>query len=113
VCVPLTHFIENAAPAPKGSLYSDLRGLRCQKNSVREKVSSYSSSFSGHMGGLPGSPRATLDEGYCTASGPCGTPKQILHSINLHLFAHPCCQWLLSREAANMQGKEFELRSSG
>lgn len=31
---------------------------------------------------------------------PQGTLKQILHSINLHLFAHSCCQWLLSREAA-------------
>lgn len=33
-----------------------------------------------------------LDEGHCIASCPRGMQKQILHSINLHLFACPCCQ---------------------
>lgn len=46
-----------------------------------------------------------LDEGHCIASCPRGSHKQILHSVNLHLFAHPCCQRPLSREAANTDGR--------
>lgn len=49
------------------------------------------------------------DGGRCAASGPRGAHKQILHSINLHLFARLCCQRHLSREAATTQQKEHGL----
>lgn len=52
-----------------------------------------------------------MDEGHLYRLRPCGTHKQILHSINLHLFAHPCCQRLLPREAAKVQQRQSRLRS--
>lgn len=52
-----------------------------------------------------------MDEGHLYRLRPCGTRKQILHSINLHLFAHPCCQWLLPREAAKVQERQSGLWS--
>lgn len=66
----------------------------------------HSGFFSGHMGESPGPSRAMADEGHLYRWCPCGTHKQIFHSINLHLFAHPCCQRLLAREAANAQWRQ-------
>lgn len=43
-------------------------------------------------------------------SCPQGTLKQILHSINLHLFAHSCCQQLLSREAPTCSKRSVSFR---
>lgn len=93
---------------PKSSLYTNLKGLMVLGRPAREKVTlskANSSSFFGHMEDY----LAMLDEGHCIASCPCGAHKQILHSINLHLFAHLCCQQHLSREVAAMQGKEHGL----
>lgn len=45
-----------------------------------------------------------LDEGHCIASCPRGSHKQILHSVNLHLFAHPCCQRPLGKQQTRMEG---------
>lgn len=48
-----------------------------------------------------------LDGGHCSASDPLGSRKQILHAINLHLFAHHCCQQHLSREEQPSNGRSM------
>lgn len=48
-----------------------------------------------------------LDGGHGIASGPRGSRKQILHSVNPHLFAHHCCQQHLSRGEKPSNGRSM------
>lgn len=50
-----------------------------------------------------------LDGGHNIASGLRGSHKQILHSTNLHLFAHHCCQQHLSRGEQPSNGRSMGL----
>lgn len=54
-----------------------------------------------------------MEEGHLYRLRPCGSHEQILHSINLHLFAHPCCQRLLPREAADAAETKWVLEQAG
>lgn len=47
-----------------------------------------------------------LDGGHVAHQAP-GSRKQILHSINLHLFAQHCCEQHLSREGQPSKGRSM------